>query len=447
MYLLITLVIILLLILVNGLYVAAEFSTVSAKRPRLAQMAAEGNTTAASVLGIIEDPKRIDTYVAACQLGITVSSLLLGVLGQSRLMTFLEPFLAGLGAQNQLIAQSISATLILLLLTILQVIFGELMPKNVGLQYPERLAMSTLLPMRWSLKLFQPLIWFFNGSGQIIMRLLGANAVAEHSHVHSPQEIMMLVEESSAGGLLDIEERRLLVNTLQLRHLTARKVMIPRNHMFTASVDQPCGEILKLLATSTYSRLPLYKDSIDEIQGIVHLKDLLRGCHAQPALRDQPVQALMHTAHYVPDSMAVEDVMKQMQQEHDNMVIVVDEYGGTAGMITFEDLIEELIGEFQDEFDHELPPVVLRGTKYLVVQGDVKVDELNELLDLTLPSNSVDTIGGLVTQEVGRMPEKGDWVEFEELKVRVEQMGHHTIDSLRLTISPEQRKRVQKQIS
>jgi len=443
MYLLITILIIILLILVNGLYVAAEFSTVSAKRPRLAQMAAEGNTTAASVLGIIEDPKKIDTYVAACQLGITVSSLLLGVLGQSRLVTVLEPFLP----QASLIAGSISAIVILFLLTVLQVIFGELMPKNVGLQYPEQLAMYTILPMRWSLSLFKPLIWFFNGSGQIIMRLLGANAVAEHSHVHSPQEIMMLVEESSAGGLLDQEERRLLVNTLQLRHLTARKVMIPRNHMFAASVDEPCASVLNQLAASSYSRLPLYKDSIDHIEGIIHIKDLLRGCHTQPALCDQPVQALMHTAHYVPDSMAVEDVMALMQKQHDNMVIVVDEYGGTAGMITFEDLIEELIGEFQDEFDNEQPPMMLRGSKYLVVDGDVKIEELNELLDLTLPSGSMDTIGGLVTQEIGRMPQKGDRLELDNLQIRVEQMGHHTVDTLRLTLSTEQRARAKQKLS
>ncbi|HXF60649.1 MAG TPA: CNNM domain-containing protein, partial [Caldilineaceae bacterium] len=229
--------VVLLLILVNGVYVAAEFSTVSARRPRLAQLADEGSSAARYILDVVESPRKLDTYIAACQLGITLSSLVLGYYGQDRIMALLEPQLAQAAPATQAAITSIAATAILLILTISQVILGELMPKNLGVQYPERLALATMPIMRWSVLLFQPLIWLFNGSGRLLLRLLGREAVGEPAHIHSPEEIMILVEESSAGGVLDAEERRLLVNTLQLRNLTARKVMIPRNHMLAAPVD------------------------------------------------------------------------------------------------------------------------------------------------------------------------------------------------------------------
>jgi len=468
--------IITLLIFINGLYVAAEFSSVSARRPRLAQMAGEGSRLASMLLDIIDDPKVLDAYIAACQLGITVSSLVLGFYGQSQLTRLVAPWLQRLG-QSVEVAESAATTIILIGLTILQVIFGELLPKNVGLQFPERLGTFTVVPMRWSMFVFRPLIWVFNGSGALVLRLFGRSPVAEHAHVHSPEEIRMMVEESGASGLLDQEERRLLVNTLDLRNLTARKVMIPRNRMVTASVHLSGAELLELLASSPYSRLPLYEESVDNIVGVVHLKDLLYLVHheqtgapieplAQDLAAESDVRRILHTVGYIPESMLAEDVLAAMQQNHQNLAVVIDEYGGTAGMVTMEDLFEEIIGEFQDEFDAERATLQLRPGNRVVVRGDVHVDDLNKWLGLHLPTGPIDTIGGLVFGEMGKLPVVGDTVFLPEtlpdsaadtedgengaldrvdgteqqagLAVRVERMHRNSVAEVSFEVSPAQ---------
>ena len=442
----IVLAVITLLIAINGFYVAAEFSTVSAQRARLSQMADEENPGAQRMLAIVEDAHKLDIHIAACQLGITLSSLILGVYGQARLVAWLAPYVNQLEGSAQLVAQSLSATLILVLLTILQVVFGELMPKNVGLRYPERLAIMTEPLMTLSVKFFQPLIWLFNGSGQLILRLFGMNAVAEHAHIHSPEEIVLMVEESSAGGMLDREERRLLVNTLQLRNVTARRVMLPRNRMLAAPVDTPCIELFHLLAESPYSRLPLYGETIDEIVGIVHLRDLILSYELPDQERHNEAnlngtlsaREILHGVEFVPDSMLIEDVMKRMQLAHTNVAIVVDEYGGTAGMITFEDLIEEIIGEFEDEFDAENPPLRVEANNRMRVRGDVLIDDLNDLLSIFLPSDEVDTIGGLVTSTLGRIPTPGEEITVAETTLRVEKMDQNSVVEVSLALSPEQ---------
>jgi CBS domain containing-hemolysin-like protein len=462
MDLFLVLVVIVLLIAINGFYVAAEFSTVSAQRSRLAQLANDGNQGATRVLAIIEDAHQLDAYIAACQLGITLSSLVLGFYGQARLAFLVEPLLAQLGGSAVVVAQSISAVMILLVLTILQVIFGELTPKNIGLQHPEKTAIATVMLMELSVTLFQPLIWLFNGSGQLLLRLLGTEPVVEHTHIHSPEEIMFMVEESSAGGVLDQEERRLLVNTLQLRNATARKVMLPRNRIMAAAVDTHPAELYQRLSESPYSRLLLYNETIDEIVGLVHLRDLMLLQYAttvRPPLTGQidrartdaaeestAVTQILHTVEYVPDSMLIEDVMVLLQQKHTNVAVVVDEYGGTAGMITFEDLIEEIIGEFQDEFDAEEPPITLHTDNRMHIRGEVLIEDLNELLGIFLPTEDVVTIGGLVTSELGLIPRAKQEITIGDAVLRVEKMDQNSVVEVSLQVTSEQAERLETQL-
>ena len=291
--------VVVLLIGVNGLYVAAEFSSISARRPRLAQLADEGNASARYMLSIVENPKTLDIHISACQLGITLSSLLLGFYGQAQIIALLQPQLEKLSPNQEVIVTSALSIVVLLILTVFQVVLGELMPKSVALQHPEQLAVATAPALRWSGAIFRPLIFLFNGSAQLLLRLLGMGAAGEHSHLHSPEEILILVEESSAGGVLDEEERRLLVNTLQLRKLTARKVMIPRIYMLMAPIDKSCDELFELLAASPYSRLPLYEESVDTIVGVIHLKDLIQIFFDREQKRtklDEPTRAPNHAS-------------------------------------------------------------------------------------------------------------------------------------------------------
>lgn len=443
---LITLAVVALLIGANGLYVAAEFSAVSARRPRLAQLADEGSSGARFMLAIIENPQSLDTYIAACQLGITVSSLVLGYYGQSQIMYLLQPQIDKLEPALQVAVNSGSAIVILLFLTILQVVLGELVPKNVGIQYPEELAIATAPAMRWSKILFGPLIWFFNGSGQLLLRLMGRTPASEHTHLHSPEEILILIEESGAGGVLDAEERRLLVNTLQLRKLTARKVMIPRTHMLTASVDQTADELFTMLATSPYSRLPLHEESVDSIVGVIHLKDLIRVTYERELRKvgvpEPTPRQVMHTVIHVPDSAPVEEVMAEMQLNRVNLAIVINEYGGTAGMITFEDLVEEIFGEFQDEFDIENPPLELRPNNRVRVRGDLLIEDLNSTLELNLSTDDVDTVGGLVLTTLGHVPQAGDVILIDELPLRVDRVVGNSPVAISFPVTPDQATRL-----
>ncbi len=428
-----------LLILINAFYVAAEFSSVSTRRSRMSQLAAEGNSMAQAVLPVIEDPVRLDRYIATCQLGITISSLMLGFFAQGQVAESISPYLISLGALSEVAAKSISATLMLLLFTILQALLGELVPKNIGLQYPERLAITTYIPMRWSMLIFRPLIWFFNGSGMLLMRLFGLTVDTEHTHVHAPEEILMLVEESEAGGLLDQEERLLLVNTLRLGSLPVRQVMIPRTKILAASVDVPTDTLLARVAESSFSRLLLYEETIDNVIGVIHLKDLLcLGHHTQQT----DVRAAMRPVQFVHESMPVEQVLTLLQRDQYYVAVVVDEFGGTAGLVTLKDLVEEIFGEFEDEFDEHVPMIRLVDGERLRVRGDVLIPELNDWLNLFLPTEDVDTIGGLILSETGYVPEVGKEVQINGIGFRVEALDRRRVSLISLPLTPKQIERM-----
>jgi CBS domain containing-hemolysin-like protein len=434
-----------LLVLINAFYVAAEFSTVSARRSKLTQLASEGNSLANILLPIVRDPHKLDTYIAACQIGITASSLVVGFYGQAQLTPVLAPLLTKYTGLSPGAAQTITASGVLIFLTGLQVLFGELVPKSIAIQFPEKLAMYTAMPMQWSTILFKPLIWLFNGSGQLILRMTGMTAMTEPVHIHAPQEIMMLFEESSDGGLLDDVERRLLLNSLQLRQLSVRQVMIPRNRMLSASVGLNNEELLSVLAKSPYSRLPLYSGSIDNIVGIIHLKDLL--C-LKVQTKQQDVKEAMRPVLFVPETMPVDEVFTNLQNKRYHVAIVLDEYGGTSGIVTIEDLIEEIFGELQDEFDTDTtPPILLLSDNMIQVRGDVLVSELNEVMDLHLPCIDIDTIGGLVLSTLGRVPNKGEKVDFGDISCIVEKMDGYGVTAIRIELTPKQIARVNNWIS
>ncbi len=310
-------------------------------------------------------------------------------------------------------------------------VLGELVPKNIGVQYPERLALLTVRPVSWSLLLFRPLIWLFNGSGRLILRLMGMHGAVEHVHLHAPEEILMLVEESGAGGLLKKEERLLVENILRLQELTMRQVMIPRTRMLAASVDTSTDELLAMLATSPYSRVPLYDDSLDQIIGIVHIKDLLclelRG--HQPNAR-----GIVREVPFVFENVAAEKVLISLQQAHDSVAIVLDEYGGTAGIITLEDLVEEVVGEIQDEFDTEDIPFERIDERRMRVQGALLLDELNQHFDLKLQDEEVDTVGGLIMSRLGQIPIPGDQVTVDGILFVVESLEGRAVQNVCITL-------------
>ena len=425
--------IVLLLITLNGLFVAAEIGTVGARRARIGQLAAGGDRTAGALLPIIESPDRLDDYIAACQLGITLSSLVLGFYGEAAISPLVAPLLSSNGLVAQAAATSFSTAGVLIVLTVIQVAFSELAPKTVGIQFPERTALLLVTPVIWAMVFLRPLIWFFNGSGRLLLRLVGLRAVSDGMHIHAPEEILMMVRESGAGGLLEEGETELLENTLQLRRRSVRHATVPRTQMLAAPVETPAAELLRLLAESSHSRLPLYEDSLDNIVGVVHLKDLLclsAAAQKTPAA-DSPaaasavldVRSVMRAPPYVPESSSVEQVFLQLQRDRYHMAVVIDEYGGTAGIVTFEDLIEEIFGEISDEFDSESREFTLGRDRRLHFEGDIALERLAAILGRRLEFAEVETLGGAILAQLGAIPEEGQDVTLGGLSFRVEQVS------------------------
>ncbi len=420
------------LIFINGLYVAAEFATVSSRRTRVSQLASGDNRLARMLLPFVEDSQMLDKYVAACQLGITASSLVLGAYGQNviaarlvdpitGLVEYFLPWLESVGittaATASALATTIAVTGVLFVLTLLQVIMGELFPKSVAIQYPERIAMMTVVPVRWSLVLLRPFIWLFNGSGNLVLRLLGIDTDASQGRIHSPKEIEILVSESHEGGLLDDEERQMLRNAFRLRDLTARQVMAHRTRIVAAPVGSTVLELLVIALDTGHTRIPLYQGTMDQIIGFVHVKDLFR-LHVEGK---ENLAEILREVPYVPESIPVVDVWNTLNRQGQYMAIVFDEFGGTAGLITFEDLIEEIFGELLDEFDDEGALISMDDKGRVHLRGDLLVTDVNEYLELELP-DAADTLSGLVISELGRPPSVGDEIVIGETVIRVEMM-------------------------
>ncbi|UCG23556.1 MAG: HlyC/CorC family transporter [Chloroflexota bacterium] len=420
------------LIFFNALYVGAEFATVSSRRTRVNQMAGSGNRLAKMLLPIMESSQGLDRYVATCQLGITASSLILGAYGQNvvavwlispvgQVLDWLTPWTDALnltsGAVSEALATTIAVTGVLLFLTFLQVILGELFPKSVALQFPERIALLTVAPVRWSMFLFRPFIWLFNGSGNLILRLMGVEIHPSHGRVHSPEEIEILVTESHEGGLLDDEERQLLRNAFRFRDLTARQVMVHRTKIVAAPVNSGVVELMQIALDAGHTRIPLYQGSIDTIIGFVHVKDLFKLF----VDANENLAEIMREVLHVPETLPAVEVWEALGIKRQYIAVVFDEYGGTAGLITFEDLIEEIFGELQDEFDDESALIALDAEGRIYLRGDLLVADVNEYLQLELP-DTTDTLGGLMLSELGRPPDVGDEVSFGDTIIRVETM-------------------------
>lgn len=416
------------LIFFNALYVAGEFATVASRKTRISQMAGEGNALAKMLLPIMENGKELDRYVAACQIGITVSSLLLGAFGQNTLASLLTPALTNLSpTYGPISAEALATFIILFFITTLQVVMGELLPKSIAIQYPERVALLLTVPMRISLVVFAPLIWFFNGSGNILLRLMGQHHHEGHGQLHSKQEIEILVTESHEGGLLDAEERQMLRNAFRLRDLTARQVMVHRTRIVAASADSSLAALLQLSVRTGKSRIPIYRENIDNILGFVHVKDVFR---LQLNGRED-VQSVMREVVQVPESLPSLDVWERLRDARQYLGIVFDEFGGTSGLVTLEDLIEEIFGELQDESDNEKQLMYIGKHGRRRLRGDLLVADVNEYFNLALPDEA-DSLSGLVLSELGRPAVVGDEIVIGETTLRVEVMEDTAVDEISL---------------
>jgi CBS domain containing-hemolysin-like protein len=342
--------VILFLILLTGLYVAAEFAAVGARRSRLRRLAEDGNGLAARILPVVEDAHELDRYIAVSQVGITLSSLILGAYGQATLAPAVGPLLESVAGLDPDTARSSAAAIVLLTLTVLAMIVGELVPKSLALQDPTRTAIYTVVPMQWSLRLFSWAIDALNGSGALLLRLLRVPSTG-HRHVHSPEEIELLIAESRDGGLLEPQEQVRLHRALRLGLRTASQLMVPRERLAAIELGTPLPDVFAAVTASPFSRLPVYRGDLDHVAGMLHTKDLVtefvRGSKGTPR---ESLASLLRPIVRVPHDMAADRLLAFLRERRSHQALVVDAGGGVIGLITLEDVVAELLGGVADEF-------------------------------------------------------------------------------------------------
>jgi putative hemolysin len=410
------LLVLVILILVNAVFVAAEIALVTVRRTRIDQLVDEGSRAARRVKRLIAQPGR---FLAVIQLGITFIGFLAAAFAGVSLTTELDGFLRGFEPLRPY-SGAIALLIVTALLSFVTIVFGELVPKTLALAHPERFAIVLAGPVDLVGRVLNPIVWLLTRVTNSVNRLLGVNDVVQNQI--STEELKLLVERGGEQGILEAEEEQMINAVIELGRRRVHEVMVPRIAIAAIPASATFGEAIETIIEHGHSRIPVYEDSVDEILGILYAKDLL------PILRDSAgprpdLRALLRTPVYIPESMTVDDLLHEFQRRKVHIAIVLDEYGGTAGLVTIEDLLEEIVGEIQDEYDTEEPMVVRLSDDEARVDGRASVDDLAELFDTNLgldDEDEYDTVGGLIYHRIGGVPSPGDRVEVDGLILTVE---------------------------
>ncbi len=403
------------LVAANGLFVAAEFAIVSVRRARLAPLIERGSRRARLVLRAADDP---NAFLAATQLGITMASLGLGWIGEPAVASLLDPVIAAIPVGLQEAATHvIAAVLAFALITALHIIFGELAAKSVALWRPESTALVVAPPTDVFYRIFRLPIEILNRTANGTLRLFGLRAPSGH-HVYSSEEIGFLVSESRRAGVVEEEEALLVHRVFKFADRLVEEVMVPRVSVRGVPKEAGLPEAVAVVREAGYSRLPVFDEDLDHIVGMVHAKDLLL---AQDAQRESaPVSSLMRPVLYVPEMKPVVDLLEEMRRGGIQLAVVLDEFGGTSGIITIEDLLEELVGEIPGEFRPEQRLIVLQQPERIVVDAAIPLDTLNETFRITLPTDEANTLGGFIFHHLGAIPDPGATFRVDQLEFKIE---------------------------
>ena len=420
-----------LLVLGNAFFVAAEFALVASRRTRIEAMIRRGDGKAKLVRRALQ---HLDKYISATQLGITLASLGLGWIGEPAVARTIESAFSGLPAPlNEIAVHGVASAVAFAFITFLHIVLGELTPKALALLYPELTSRWVTGPLIVFAVATNPFIWLLNGAANATLRLFRLRAPGEHERVHSPEEILMLVEQSQQAGKMERDDARLLAGVFEFSEKNARKVMTPRTAMVALPQGATLAQAADRVAAAGRSRYPVFRDSLDDITGIVHAKDVLA------ALRREGEAAalapLLRPAHFVPGSREVEDVLADMKLRKVHMVIVLDEFGGTAGLVTMEDLLEEIVGQIEDEYDRPRVSTAAPapGAAPAVFPGNAELGEVNEKCGLALASGDYTTLGGFLFGALGRLPKVGDRVQVKGGAFEVVAMDGRRVAEARFT--------------
>jgi CBS domain containing-hemolysin-like protein len=410
------------LVLLNGYFVAAEYALVTVRRTRLHELEQQGHRRAKLVLRLTAEPPR---FIAAMQLGVTVTSLAIGALGEHALTRVFDPVMATV----------VAVVLALLLLTFFHVVIGELVPKGVALGYSEQTALFVALPVRAFFILFKPLIWFLQRSSDVTLRALGLEPPGADGAVYSEAELKMLLERSTVEGELEEGEQEMLYKVFDFADKEATDVMVPRPEVVALSADLPPEECLRAVLESPYTRYPVYRETPEHIIGVLHLRDLMNAL-MERGIADVKVDEILRPAHIVPETKDIAALLTEFRRTNQHMAIVVDEYGDMEGIVTLEDVLEEIVGEIEDEFDLPDESIERIDERRIRIDGTFPIDDFNEQFEKTLPIEDYHTMGGHVFGLLGRAPNQGDMIEEDGLRFTVLEVEGTRIDRLEVEFLP-----------
>jgi len=410
------------LILLNAFFVAAEYGLVTSRRTRILELEHQGNRRARAVMRITANPPR---FIAAMQFGVTVSSLGIGALGEQVLAHKLDSVMASV----------LAVIVALLIVTYLHVVIGELVPKGIALGHPERTALAVSGPVHWFFLTFRPLIWLLQSSTTAILRLLGLEPPGAEHEAHSEAELRMLLSSSAEQGEIEHGEQEMLYKVFDFADKEVSAVMVPRPEVVAISIALPAQEALQAVLDSPYTRYPVYRESLDDIVGVLHIRDLIVAMNDR-GLQSVKMEELVRPAYMVPETKDLAALLTEFRRTNQHLAVVIDEYGSMEGIVTLEDLLEEIVGEIEDEFDLPDETVERIDDDTIRIDGTFPIDDFNERFDCDLPHEDYHTVAGFVFGQLGRAAEPGDEVTHGGLRFQVDSVEGQRIDRLTVTFQP-----------
>lgn len=417
----------LLLVFINGFFVAAEFALVKVRATQIDPLVAQGDRRAKSARHMIT---HLDAYLSATQLGITLASLALGWIGEPAFGHLVEPLVRLIPGTTEATVRSASLVLAFLTITILHIVLGELAPKSIAIRRPKPTSLWTAIPLYLFYKFSFPAIWLLNHAANAFLRIFGIESVSEKEMGHSEEELRLLLSTSQSDTVSD-EKLEILDNVFELSHRTARQVMVPRADVVFLSTTRQPDENLHIARQSGHTRFPLCEGDLDKIIGLIHIKDFFRLDDPEASL-----EQVRRDINFLPETLTLDRLLRRMRHEKVHMAAVLDEYGGVSGIVTLENVIEEIVGPIQDEFDAETPLLVQRASNLYEVSGTMLVKDLEDELSMEISHLNEDTIGGVVLSQLGRKARIGDEVEVGPLALRVVEVEGNRITALRARIDP-----------
>jgi putative hemolysin len=407
------------LILLNAFFVAAEYGLVTVRRPRIAELTHAGSRRARQVLQITESPPQ---FITAMQLGVTLTSLGIGALGEHALARAFDP----------VVATAIAVILAYLILTFFHVVIGELVPKAIALGHSERTALAVAPPVRAFFAIMKPLIWLLRRSTQLVLGLFGLEEPGAEGAVHSEAELRMLVSESTERGEIEEGEQEMLYKVFDFADKEVGDVMVPRPEVVALSVDLPPEQALQAVLESPYTRYPVYRGSLDDIVGVLHVRDLIQAMHER-GIASVEISDLVRPSYMVPETKDLAALLKEFRNQNQHLAIVIDEYGNMEGIVTLEDVLEEIVGEIEDEFDLPDESVERVDENTIRIDGTFPIDDFNEQFGVEMPQEDYHTVAGFVFGLLGRGAEPGDEVDYDGLHFRVDDVEGSRIQRLTVT--------------